>query len=83
MLLLTKLSSWLSPPRVSLSWSSARLGETGTTTVGLHREQSEGSQETVYDLLVATIPAPLTWIHIRWRKHWAPAATHLDLILST
>ena len=67
-LLLTRLPSWLSPPRVSLSWSSARLGEIGTRTVGLHKAHSEGSQDTVNDFLVATNPASLTCADSRWFK---------------
>ena len=65
-MLLTRFPSWLSPPRVSLSWSSARLGEIGTRTVGLHTAQSEGSQDTVNDFLVATNSAPLTWADSQW-----------------
>ena len=84
-LLLTMLARWLSPPSVSLSWSSAKLGESGTRTNGSHREQSEGSQETVDDFLVVTNPTPLTWTHRQGglTQSWSLAATHLNLILST
>ena len=60
-LVLTRSARWLSPPRVSLSWSLARLGESGTRMDGLQREQSEESQEMVVDFLVDTNPVPSTW----------------------
>ena len=59
-LLLTRSPRRLSPPRVSLSWSLARLGESGTRMDGLQREQSEESQEMVVDFLVDTNPVPST-----------------------
>ena len=82
-LVLTRSARWLSPPRVSLSWSLARLGESGTRMDGLQREQSEESQEMVADFLVDTNPAPSTWTHSDGLSAWKPAPTHLNLIATT